>query len=79
MPLFTFYPYRGDGAATAFEAFDLDSPNEAMVRARELLTLHESAETIEVWLDDQLVLAVSREEAVTRELRFRAVQREDVS
>lgn len=60
MPLFTFYPRRTDGSATAFEALELADDQAALSRARQVLEDHRSAADVAVWQGERQVGAVAR-------------------
>lgn len=60
MPLFTFYPCRPDGSATAFETFEETSVTAALARAERVLHEHSSAVEVEVWQGERRVGAVAR-------------------
>ena len=60
MPLFTFYPCRPDGSATAFETFEEPSVTAALARADRVLREHTSAVQVIVWQGDRRVGAVAR-------------------
>ena len=60
MPLFTFYPCRSDGSATAFETFEEASVTAALARAERVLREHPSAVEVEVWQGERRIGAVSR-------------------
>ena len=55
MPLFTFYPYRGDGSSTGFETFECADDPGALVRARQVLSEHSSSARVEVWQGERRV------------------------
>ena len=63
MPLFTFYPCRRDGSATAFETFEQRSDAEARVRAAQILREHPSAVEVVIWQGERRVGSVIREGA----------------
>lgn len=60
MPLFTFYPRRPDGSATAFEALELSDDDAALARARRVLDDHASAADVAVWQGERQVGQVAR-------------------
>lgn len=60
MPLFTFYPRRPDGSATAFEAFEQPDDAAALSRARQVLREHASAVEVVIWQGERRVGAVAR-------------------
>ena len=60
MPLFTFYPCRGDGSSTAFETFEQPSDTAALRRAEQVLREHPSAVEVVIWQGERLVGAVAR-------------------
>lgn len=60
MPLFTFYPCRADGSATAFETFEHTNDEAALVRAAQVLHEHTSAVEVVVWQGERRVGAVGR-------------------
>lgn len=60
MPLFTFYPCRGDGSSTAFETFECHDDDGALLQARRVLDEHLSSVEVEVWQGERRVGAVAR-------------------
>ena len=63
MPLFTFYPWRDDGASLAFETIECHDDDEALVRAARVLDDHLSAVEVVVWHGERRVGALSRPSA----------------
>ncbi|MBX3484376.1 hypothetical protein [Phenylobacterium sp.] len=61
MPLFTFYPCRGDGSSTAFETFECPDDADAILRARRVLAEHPSSVEVVIWQGERRVGAVDRE------------------
>jgi hypothetical protein len=60
MPLYTFYPRRADGAAPAFETYELSHDAAALARAQAVLAEHKSAVEVVVWRGEQRIGAVAR-------------------
>ena len=63
MPLFTFYPYRPDGSAPAFETYECPDDATALDRARRVLTDHASSVEVVVWLGERRVGVVQQAES----------------
>ena len=60
MPLYTFFPYTKLRAALTFDARELDTDVAASVHARLMLSDHQNAERVEVWVDDELLVTELR-------------------
>lgn len=65
MPIYTLYPYRADGSALTFLALDVADVTAASAPARRLLQEHASADCVEVWCDESLVLTLRREASIS--------------
>jgi hypothetical protein len=60
VPLFTFFPCRPDGSATAFETFEEPHDIAALARAERVLREHSSAVEVVVWQGERRIGAVAR-------------------
>lgn len=66
MPLFSFYPTRGDGVSLTFETAELADAAAARLFANRLLDLHDTATAVVVFADGREgeVMRVERHDVV---------------
>ena len=62
MPLYTFHAFRADGAPLLWDAATLESCEEARDRAATMLDMHLSAQTVGIWLGDEQIATLERED-----------------
>lgn len=70
MAMYTFYLYRGDGAAASLEAFELGSDEYAPERALKMLREHPSCAYVAVWDGERPILEHHRQSASQPEVRL---------
>ena len=63
LTLYTFLPARSDGVATTIAMLDLNSDNEAVLEAVQLLEDHKTAKSVEIWQGSRRGLSCVRDEA----------------
>lgn len=65
MPLYTFYPHRGDGASLGLETHTLEDDADAARVAASVLEGHQGAAFVVCWRDDRSVITYWRDGLIT--------------